>query len=426
MLLRFEVGNFASFAEAQELSMVATKLKGPDSGLVPIPGMSGMRTVPVALIYGANASGKTGFVRAISFMRSAILSSHSKGDPQGGVPRNAFALHEDKKREPSHFEADFTTNGTRYIFGFTCDNDNFLTEWLYSFPEGKRRKLYERNGKSVEFGSTMSGPKKTLVDFMRSNSLFISTATQNDHEELSIIVNFFKDIEFSINLSVSPTTITNTFKEGQIDPRTIEFLKGIGTGVVGLEQREKEIPEQVRLMTSEILAIARKHLGEDASSENEGNGKDVEIQLIHQGTSGEYALPLHLESAGTRRLLIMMSKMFKAMDKGSLIIIDELDASLHTLVSEQVISLFSNLKYNRNGAQLIATTHDTNVLSCSSVRRDQIWFCEKDTTGGSHLFPLSDFKVRSTDKFENGYLEGRFGAIPFSGNLRALVKATTK
>jgi AAA domain, putative AbiEii toxin, Type IV TA system len=216
VLLRFDAGNAFSIAEIQELSLVASSLKGNEKGLLPIPGMAGLRAVPVALIYGANASGKTNFARAFNFMRNAILSSHSQGNPQGGVPRVPFALDDESGTKPSHFEVEFVASGSRYIFGFTCDNQCFLTEWLYVFPEGKRRKLYERKGKHVDFGSTMLGAKKPLVEFMRPNSLFISTATQNHHEELSKLVKFFRQIQYSGAVAVTPTTITNTFKEGQV------------------------------------------------------------------------------------------------------------------------------------------------------------------------------------------------------------------
>lgn len=422
MLLRFEAGNVFSIAEVQEMSLVASKLKGNEKGLLSIPGAAGLRAVPVALIYGANASGKTNFVRAFTFMRNAILSSHSQGNPEGGVPRVPFGLDDESETKPSHFEVEFVVKNSRYIFGFTCDSQSFLTEWLYAFPEGKRRKLYEREGKNVDFGPTMLGAKKPLVDFMRHNSLFISTATQNDHEELSKLVNFFREIQYSAALSVSPMTITNTFKEGQIDPRTITFLQTTGTGVVGLEQFEKEIPEHIKTMNSEFIAIARKHFGDLATTDAEPSGKDVEIQLLHQGSTRRHALPLRRESSGTRRLLLLMSKILRALDNGSLLIIDELDASLHTLVAEQIIELFTDTEYNKNGAQLIATTHDTNILACSHLRRDQIWFCEKDKIGISRIFSLADFKLRATDQFEKGYLEGRFGAIPFAGDLNALLK----
>jgi len=118
-----------------------------------------------------------------------------------------------------------------------------------------------------------------------------------------------------------------------------------------------------------------------------------------------------------------MNMVFKALDEGSLVIIDELGANLHTHAAEQILRLFSRADINRNGAQLIATTHDTNLLNCAYLRRDQIWFCEKDRVGASHLFPLSDIKSRQTDNFQQGYLEGRYGAIPFSGDMASLFQA---
>lgn len=421
MLLRFETGNFLSFAGVQELSLVASKLKGREDGLLPIPGAPEFQAVPATLIYGANASGKTNFVRAFTFMRSAILHSHSQGSPDGGVPRKPFALDEEMRMTPSQCEAEFVVDGTRFIFGFTCDDNSFLTEWLYAFPEGKRRKLYERDGKTVNFGQSMAGAKKALVEFMRSNSLFISTATQNDHEELSKIVTFFRNCTYSSNLEVSAANISNTFKKGQIDARAINFLRDTGTGIVGLEQHEQEVPDEVKNFNTEFRSVLRKYLGDEAAPDPNTNEKDVEIQLIHQGSKKEYALPLQQESSGTRRLLILVSKILRALDKGTLIIVDELDASLHTIVAEQIIELFTNKEYNPKGAQLIATTHDTNLLACGHLRRDQIWFCEKDGIGSSHIFSLADFKLRPTDKFGKGYLEGRFGAIPFAGDLSTLV-----
>lgn len=423
MLLRFEAGNVLSFATIQELSLVASKLKGSERGLLPIPGAPSLRAVPVALIYGANASGKTNFILAFLFMRRAILFSHRRGNPDGGVSREPFALDEESEAKPSHFEAEFVVGGCRYIFGFTCDSERYLTEWLYAFPEGKRRKLYEREGKNVDFGPTMLGAKKPLVEFMRSNSLFISTATQNDHEELSKIVNFFREVQFSGALAVSPEIITNTFKEGEVDPRTISFLRTTGTGVIGLEQHERELSARFKILRSELLAITRKHLGDGVTVEVEPSGKEVEIELVHQGLSKQHALPLRQESAGTRRLLVVMSKILRALEKGSLLLIDELDTSLHTLVAEQILELFADPKYNPKGAQLIATTHDTNILACDHLRRDQIWFCEKDDIGVSSIFSLAEFKIRPTDRFEKGYLEGRFGAIPFAGDLRSLLEA---
>ena len=425
MLLRFSAKNYLSVADVDEISLVASSLKGPECSLVPIPGTD-FSALPIAIIYGANASGKTNFLKAFSFLRRAILHSHTQGDPEGGVPRVPFKLDPAYAGKTTLLEAEFVLEGVRLQYGFECDDDAFTAEWLYAYPEGKRRRLFERKGENVEFGSHFKGPKKILVDLMRPNSLFISTATQNDHVELSQIVAFFRRTRFSMNVAVAKELINNTFKKDQVDPRTIEFLKYIGTGITGFRQKDIEIPESVRTLTKEFLEIARKHMGENAAFEDGSSERlrDVAIEFAHSGVGGESCyFGLERESSGTRRLVLLMNTIFKALDEGHLVIIDELDASLHTFAAAQILELFENPQINRNGAQLIATTHDTNLLSLSKLRRDQIWFCEKDEGGASHLFPLSDIKSRPTDNFEQGYLEGRYGAIPYAGDLLGLFEA---
>lgn len=421
MLLRFEVENHFSIKESQEISLIAGKLKGNESGLRRVAGASDLYAVPVALIYGANASGKTNFLLGLRFVREMVLFSHSKGKPDGGVPRIPFALVEQTEMMPSRFEVEFIVNGSRYIFGFTCDSHKFLAEWLYAFPEGKRRKLYERESKNVEFGPTMTGPKKQLANLMRQNSLFISTAAQNSHEEITKVASFFRDIDYISSASLPSIMISDRLVDGgHVDPRVINFLRTMGTGVVGLQQREREIEVPERLKA--LFEAAKARLGDEASAEMNFLQKEIEIELHHQGEGGNYPLPLRYESAGTLRLLRLTGKILHALDNGTLLLVDELDASLHTLVAEQIIELFTNPDYNLKGAQLIATTHDTNILSCDHLRRDQIWFCEKDDIGVSHIFSLADFKLRQSDRFEKGYLEGRFGAIPFAGDLKALIE----
>lgn len=425
MLLRLSATNSRSIAETEEISLVATNLKGPECNLIPIPGTE-LAVLPAAIIYGANASGKTNFLKAFSFLKSAILSSHTKGNPEGGVPRVPFLLDSDNAKAPTAVEADFIVDNVRFQYGFECDDDKFTIEWLYSYPEGKRRRLFERSGAVVEFGSHFRGPKKILVDLMRPNSLFISTATQNDHNELSKIVAFFRKAKFSMNVAVAKELINNTFKKDQIDDRTITFLTSIGTGITGYRQTDIEIPEHVKLMTKELAMVFRKHVGDASFSDEDvsDRAKDVAIEFAHAGVSGESCyFGLERESSGTRRLILLLNMVFKALDEGSLVFIDELDASLHTHAAAQVVELFASPAINRNGAQLIATTHDTNLLGSSCLRRDQIWFCEKDGVGASHIFPLSDIKSRPTDNFEQGYLEGRYGAVPFSGDLVSLFEA---
>lgn len=424
MLLRFSAGNHLSFYNRQEISMVATKLKGPSNSGVELEGLENMRVLPAAIVYGANAAGKTSLIRSFQFMRTAILYSHSRGNPEGGIPRVPFLLAPGSSEDPSVFEADFVVEGVRYHYGFEANSEKFVSEWLYSFPDGRRRKLFERNDDHVDFGSTLKGQKRILVDLMRKNSLFLATATQNDHEYLSKIVDFFRKCTFSSSISVAKTTINSTFKKDEIDDRAIDFLKRIGTGVISYRKEEVDVPDAVKRLSQDFLSITRKHFGEAISEDDmpmPGN-TEIKVELAHSGVGGkEYYFPIDIESSGTRRLLIVLNKVFKSLDSGTLLMVDELDASLHTLAAEAIVSLFCNPETNRFGAQLIATTHDTNLMGSSVLRRDQIWFVEKDEIGASHLFPLSDIRIRQTDDFEQGYLQGRYGAIPFSGSVAKIL-----
>lgn len=420
MLLRFSVRNYLSFKDEQELSLLEERVVGPSVATTPVPKHTETDVLPAALIYGANASGKSNLLKAFRFYRNAILRSHTHADPEGGVPRVGFRLTPHPENLATELEADFVVEGVRHTYGFKCNDESFFEEWLFSFPEGKRRKLFERSGDDVEFGSYMTGQKKNLVPFMRSNSLFISTATQNDHPELSGIVRWFRSCLYSDHFQVSEQTIQNAFKKGSLDKRVIKFMEFVGTGVTGFRESSIETPEEVRNLAKEFVELARKRLGNEAIQDASDFSRDgVSIELSHRGEDEQnYFLELSRESSGTRRLLMMMRDIFRALDSGSLVMVDELDASLHTRACEEIVRLFQNKETNPHGAQLVATTHDTNLLSSKVIRRDQIWFCERDGGGASTIYPLSDMKSRPNDNFEKGYLQGRYGAVPFSGDIR--------
>lgn len=420
MLLRFRTDNSRSFRREAELSLVMSSLRGPDIVQLPIPQMSDSKALPCAVIYGANASGKSNFLKAFAFFRSVILQSHNRGSPKGGVPRIPFRLTSDLSVDSS-FEADFVSENVRFTYGFSCNDDDFTGEWLYSFPEGKRRILFERAGQNVEFGSKFLGPKKAIVEFMRSNSLFVSTATQNDHPELSKIVDFFRNCISHTQMSVSEHSVLRTFNKGEIDQRIISFLRFVGTGVEDFKTQDVEAPDEIRGLQADIDTLLRKRFGSEMNAQAHIETQSVSIELGHKGDGGDlYFFELDDESTGTRRLLVLMSAVFRALDNGTPVFVDELDASLHTLACEEIIKLFQSPITNPKGAQLIATTHDTNLLSSAHLRRDQVWFCERCPDGSSEIYSLAEIKSRHDDNFERGYLEGRYGGIPYAGNSELL------
>ncbi len=427
MLLRFGVSNYRSILERQELSLVATSLKDDQRGLIPSNLTSSSSTVPSAIIYGANASGKSNVLAALQFLRSAVISSHSQGFPGSRALRQAFALAHDSANQPSVLDIDFIVDNVRYHFGFEATDLAFKKEWLYALRSGRRQMLYERTTENnIIFGRGLKGRNRVIADLMRDNSLFISTAIQNNHEELTKVSSFFRSIVFTDVMSVPGSFISYEFKDVEIDQRTINFLRMAGTGVVDFKRVERQRTEE-ELRVAKVVTNFFRSLNTDPdliteSFEREFSEKNISIKLAHKGEGGEEVLfDPDSESAGTRRLLILAGSIFKALDTGSLMIVDELDASLHTQVCEALVALFSDQRQNPRGAQLVATTHDTNLMRCNILRRDQIWFTEKDDRGATHLFPLSDIQTRKNDNIEKGYLQGRFGAIPFAGSASELL-----
>ena len=409
MLLRFGVSNHLSIRDFQELSFSASSLKDPDAGLIPCVATPVGSVVPAAVIYGANASGKSNFVDALEAMRAMVLYSQTQGKPDGGVPRRPFALDPACADAPSRFDIDFVLDGERYHYGFEASNTAFESEWLWVFPKSYRRVLFERNGDEFRFGRGLRGQNNVIKKLTRRNSLYLSAAAQNGHEWLSKVYAYFESIRGDRNISVPGFAASETLSAEDPDGRAIEFLKKTGTGVVGYRRKNIEAPKDVMELQAEIVRFFK-----DKDAEVKVNfAPTASFELAHRGWKGEQVyFQLDWESAGTRRLLVLLGLVFRALDDGAPIVVDEIDASLHTQAAEAVLELFSSPETNPKRAQIVATTHDTNLMGPPILRRDQIWFTEKDDSGATRLYPLTDIRTRKGDDIERGYLQDRYGATP--------------
>ena len=424
MLLRFGVENHLSVCRRQELSFAASSLKDRRDVLIPCDAVDTGAVLPAVLIYGANASGKTNFVNAISTMRKMVLWSQTRGDPSGGVPRHKFRLDRSWSERPSCFDIDFVIAGTRYHYGFEADDERFTSEWLYEFPKAHRRKLFEREGEKFEFGRWLKGQNNSIKGLTRSNGLFLSAAAQTGHVQLSRIYEYFNDMSFTGSTSVAGVEALESFAKARSADRVIEFLKSINTGVTGYKRSEVDIPEDAREFRRKLQAVLARVTDDALEMESDDEETAVNIQLTHHGATGEEIhFDLSLESAGTLRLLVILSQAFNALDRGLPVILDELDASLHTYASEAVLRLFCSHRVNRKGAQLIATTHDTNLMRSNILRRDQFWFAEKNAEGATEIYPITDIRTRKGDNLELGYLQGRYGAVPTDDPVAAILES---
>ena len=415
MLLRFGVSNHLSIRDFQELSFVASSLKDRDEGLIPCAAAPKGAVVPAAVIYGANASGKSNLMTAMGIMLIMVRDSHRHGRPGGGVLRQPFALDPACAGKPSRFEIDFVVDGVRHHYGFETSDDAFESEWLYDFPASRRRMLFERESGEFRFGRGLKGRNAVIADLTRPNSLYLSAAAQNGHERLSQVSGYFRSVHGVYATALSGVMVSVHLAEKETDDRAIDFLGKIGTGVVGYRRKEIEYADEIEAVQRDVLTAIKKRVDVPADLEATISGDwRTAIELAHLGRDGEQVyLGLDLESAGTRRLLFVLGFAFRALDEGTPLFVDELDASLHTQAAEAVLRLFCSRKTNPKGAQLVATTHDTNLMRAPLLRRDQLWFTEKDVGGATRLYPLTDIRTRKGDDIGKGYLQGRYGAVPF-------------
>lgn len=426
MLLRFGVSNYFSIMDYQELSFIASNaIKDEGTSLLDPSGVK-ERIVPAVVIYGPNASGKSNFVQALRRMRGLVLNSFQH-KPGAKIPRTYFAFSNAGKLEPTRFDCDVLLNGVRYHYGFEYNDAEVTREWLYSFNGGNRRSLFVRDHEfsNIKFGDYLKGKNKSVEDILKSNTLFLSAAAQANHEQLTEIYKFFESGFEIVGSSFGADAIQRD-APAVIDPRVVKFLGFADTGVVSAEVRERalEIPDDTqyaKFMEGMKSALATV-IGDEEASKFGTDMKNREIRLGHQtADQGVVDLPFGRESRGTIRLVSLMGAVFRALDHGALLVIDEIDSALHTLLVTRVVELFGSDALNPMGAQLLATTHDTNLLCSGVLRRDQIWFVEKAPDGSSAIYPLTDISTRKEDNLERGYLKGRFGAIPFMGDLREVI-----
>ena len=402
MLLRFVVANHLSIRDRQELSLVASALSDTEDGLIDCASSPSGFVLPAIVIYGANASGKSNIVDAIYTMREMVLGSHEAGKPAAGVAqRQHFRLDSASVASPSHFEMDFMLGDVRHHYGFEATDKEFVSEWLFDYPSGRRRTLFERNGGEFRFGRALKGRNRILADLTRENSLFLSAAAQHGHEKLTSVFSYFLKMNGVMGYTIPGSIVSDALVNDELDQRVLDFLGEADTGVVDYRQVVEEIPESDRELMSKFSA-----LGVITPPERRSH-----IELAHRGSEKDVYFDLERESAGTRRLLLILTRLFESLDSGSPLVVDELDLSLHTAASQALLSLFCSPNTNPSGAQLIATIHDTNLLDAPMLRRDQVWFAEKED-GATGIYPLTDIRTRKGDNLERGYLQHRYGATP--------------
>src|ERR1039457_960866 len=405
MLLRFRFSNIRSFRTEQELSLIAGTLTGTSEG-VRHPEAISEGVLPAAAIYGANASGKTNVLRALAFLSEAVTSSYRHWEPDGPIPREAFLADDGSELAPSSLELDFLSGGIRHRYGLRVDSSEVLEEWLHVYPRGKKQTWFHRvKGHPISFGTKMAGENRTIEGLTRKNCLFLSAAAQNNHENLLPVYRWTTGLQFVLgNRTVYRQHTAELCAAQDYLDEVTRLVSAADLGISGLTIDKEDVPDALMKARSVLKSLGR---------EIEVPEPPLRIRLLHRFGKQEIPFSAKQESQGTLAYLALLGPVIDALKNGVPLCVDELDGSLHPLLSAQLIRLFNDPSTNPKGAQLIFNTQDTNLLSSGLLRRDQIWFTEKKDDASTHLFPLSDFRPRRAENLENGYLQGRYGAIPF-------------
>ena len=419
MLIEFSVENYRSIGARQTLSMVASADKTLlDNNSFPISHTSKPRLLTSAVIYGPNASGKSNLVRAMRVVRNLVVESATRMQVGDRFDIQPFRLDANFHKQPSHFEIHFIQNGIRYEYGLILTQTRVLQEWLFAYPKGRAQNWFVRNynlaaqADSWIFSSQLKGQKERIKTFVRPNSLFLSHAAQNNHPQLSEVFEWFRDkLNIFDNFSSMEGLTTDFCKEDeQFQQDVISFLSVADVGISGLKIESESLDD--RKLPTEAYSEKLKTM---IQLEYEV----IRVKTLHKMKDSEDLIPFDLgeESDGTQRLFEIAGFWLITLEYGEILVMDELDRSLHPTLTTHLIKLFNDRTINKNNAQLIFTTHDTVFLDKNIFRRDQVWFTEKDKSSATKLYSLQDFKPIKDESLQKGYLQGRYGAIPFIGKL---------
>ena len=424
MLLEFSVGNFLSFKAKTTLSLAATSIKEHiDTNIFSTERRDLLKG---AVIYGANASGKSNFVRAMSTMRRLVLQSfdQSSTDELDVTP---FLLSTGTEKSPSLFEAIFIIDNIRYRYGFEVDDKQVHAEWLFEAPKNAEKPMFLREGDGIEVTRNFT-EGRDLEERTRDNALFLAVADQFNGKIAKKIMKWFDNF-----ITISGLTHEGykgvTFgmlEKKETSSTLLNFYKRLDLGFDDIAINKK--PFDAKELPNDMPESLVRQLVTDLEGAYKIDIKTIHKKYNDQGKAvGQVEFDMRSqESSGTNKIFNISGPVFDVLNDGGVLVVDELDASLHPLLTLAVTRLFNSKQFNPNNAQLIFATHDTNLLYYGNYRRDQIYFVEKDQFGASDMYSLVEYKeegktIRKDRSFEKDYIEGRYGAIPFIGNLSNVV-----
>lgn len=401
MLLRFSCSNHKSINK----EVTYTAIAGKDNTFEDeVKEYGKYKVLRSAAIYGANGSGKSNFLSALSFME-ALVTNSIKHQPGQGVYQAPHKLNSEKT--PSTYDIQFVKNDIRYAYGFSVKEHLIDEEYLYFFPNGRQAKIFERKGMDIFPGDKYKNAFELSLQALKNNRLFLSCAANyTDKQEIEDAFLFFeKDIvfydpnvnnwtEYSIELVQNNKLIKDIF---------LKILDAFETGIRDINVRFKKVPTENMEFPSDMPEVLKTMI----KSTKEAN--EIMAKLIYDKFETDL---LTEESTGIKKLFEIICPIIDILNTGKILVFDEIENGLHEAVVYEIVRLF---KYARKDqfAQLIFSTHDTSLLDTNLFRRDQVWFTQLDDERATDLYSLVEVKnVRKTENLEKGYMLGKYGAIP--------------
>lgn len=425
MLIEFTVENFKSFKDRNVFSMIATKDdKNYEKQVVTL--RDKVHVLKNAAILGANASGKSNILFAIGFMKNFVINSSKESQLGDDIEIEPFKFNTSTEDRSSVFEVVFSYGKVIYRYGFEANKKKVNSEWLFARYTSRESQLFVREDQNIDFGGKFK-EGKLYKDSVRENSLFLSVCAQFNGAISTGILKWFRNLNVISNLKDNMgitleilTNEDNKFVEQK--KKLVSLIKGIDVGIQDISINKTEEADFTKIMENIPMKMANDLMKEIEKSENDGKKhmfNIVSIDSLHNvfDNNGTFIRQVKydfsMESIGTQKVLDIAGPIIDTMFNGGILFIDEIQNSLHTKLVTALVNFFVNNNIETN-AQFIFTTHDVNILAEKILRRDQLWFVEKNYLGESELTCLVDFDehVRKDANLDKDYLRGRYGAVP--------------
>ena len=424
MLIEFRFKNYRSFRDEAVLSMEAVGLASFKNCLIE---HGNMKLLPGVAIYGKNGGGKSNVIRAfwlgVQFIRNAQRIQHEKAI----VPVVPFALNDYSMNEPTEFEFDYIVNDVKYWYSFAATREKIISESLYHAPKGQKALVFIRNGQEFTFTEDKAR-RKLLSETVAENQLFFSVAcTMNDAVCVSAMKWFREYIFFSRDYTDIPRQLLEYSDDSNMLKAISDYAKTADFGIEEMQfevenkeiENDFEFPEDIPVEIKAALTSFVRILSETSNnSESQLKMSQIKARAKHKGINANgdselYHLELEDESDGTRKLMSIAPAIESVLDKGGVLLVDELERELHPMLVYFIFAKFQSKRSNPHGAQIIFTTHNTELMNLEYMRKDQIYFADKKRAdGSSELYSVTDFTTKTADNIRKGYLAGKYGATP--------------